>query len=173
MQGLDQILGSSGLDLATLGTRFGLSPEQTDSALGSLIPAVAGGLQKKADADDLAPVSSVAAGIDQPDPAAGNDILGHIFGSKDVSRQVADHAAGQTGVSSTVLKAMLPVVAAMVAKHVVGNSGGTGGGGLGGMLGSVLGGGGASGSGALGGLGGLLGGAGRANPLDQILARMR
>lgn len=173
MQGLDQILGSSGLELGGLGAKFGLSPEQTSAAMGSLMPAVVGGFQKKADAGDLDGVQNAAAGIDQPDASAGNDILGHIFGSKDVSRQVADHAAGQSGVSSTVLKAMLPVVAAMVAKHVAGSAGSAGGGmggGLGGMLGSVLGGGG----GGLGGLGGLLGGgAGGDNPLDQILARMR
>lgn len=176
MQGLDQILGSSGMDLGSLGTKFGLSPEQTNAAIGSLMPAVLGGFRKKADADDLAPVQDAAAAIDQPDTSAGNDILGHIFGNKDVSRQVADHAAGQSGVSSTVLKAMLPVVAAMVAKHFAANAGDGPGGGLGGMLGSILGGGG--GAGGLGGLGGMLGGltggaSAGANPLDQILARMR
>jgi Carboxypeptidase regulatory-like domain/Bacterial protein of unknown function (DUF937) len=40
-------------------------------------------------------------------------ILGHIFGSKDVSRQVASRASAQTGISESVLKGMLPVVAAM------------------------------------------------------------
>lgn len=173
MQGLDQLLGGSGMDIGALASKFGLSPEQTTAAMGSLMPAVLGGLQKKAEAGDLAGVQGAAAGIDQPDTAGGNDILGHIFGSKDVSRQVADHAAGQSGVSSTVLKAMLPIVAAMAVKHFAGGGGGAaGGGGLGGMLGSVLGGGGgAGGLGGLGGLGSLLGGG--ANPLDQILSRMR
>lgn len=175
MQGLDQVLGSSRMDLGGLGERFGLSPEQTTAAIGSLMPAIVGGFQKKADTGDLAGVESAASGIGQPEPAVGNDILGHIFGSKDVSRQVADHAAGQSGVSSTVLKAMLPIVAAMVAKHLAGGGGaargGAIGGGLGGMLSSILAGGGSVGS--LGGLGGLLGGIGGANPLDQILGRMR
>ena len=44
----------------------------------------------------------------------GNSILGHIFGSKDVSRAVAGHAAEQTGIGADVLKEMLPVVATMV-----------------------------------------------------------
>jgi hypothetical protein len=44
----------------------------------------------------------------------GNGILGHVFGSKDVSRQVASRAASQTGIGADVLKAMLPVVAAMM-----------------------------------------------------------
>ena len=169
MQAVDQMLGSTGLDLGALASRFGLSPEQTRSAMGSLMPAVLGGFQKKAESGDLAPVTSAAANMDQPDADAGNNILGHIFGSKDVSRQVADHAAAQTGgVSSSVMKAMLPVVAAMVAKHFA-NNGGTAGGGIGGMLGSLMGGSGTSGG--LGGLGAMLGGGG--NPLDAILGGRR
>ncbi len=152
MQGLDQIVGSSGIDLTSLATRFGLSPEQAKTAIGSLMPAVAGGFRKRAEANDLAPVTDTASNIDQLDTASGNDILGHIFGSKDVSRQVPDHAAGQSGLSTTVMKAMLPIVAAMVAKHVASKETGGGLGGLGGIFGS--------------------GGSGR-NPLDAILAGLR
>lgn len=130
--------------------------------MGSLIPAVAGGFQQRARTDTLGPVEDAANSIAQPDTASGNDVLGHIFGSKDVSRQVADHAAGQSGVSSTVLKAMLPIVAAMVAKHLATQSGG---GGIGGMLGSLLGPG-ANPDTAAGGPGGLFGGD---NPLSSIL----
>lgn len=126
MQGLDQILGSNGTDIGQLAARFGISPDQASAALGSLMPAVAGGMQRRADTGDLAPVEQAGSQIDQPSTSAGNDILGHIFGSKDVSRQVADHAAGQSGLSSTVMKAMLPVVAAMVAKHLAQNSDGAG-----------------------------------------------
>jgi hypothetical protein len=179
MQGLDAILGSSGMDVGALARQFGINPDQANSALGSLVPAIAGGFQKKADQGDLAPVAQAGSDIDQPDTAAGNDVLGHIFGDKDVSRQVADHAAGQTGLSTSVLKAMLPVVAAMVAKHVAANSAGgqqgeaSGlGGGLGGILGSVLSGG-ATGSGGMGGLGGLGAMLGGGNPLDAILAGRR
>ena len=177
MQGLDQVLGSSGMDVSSIATRFGISPDQAQSALGSLLPAVLGGFQKRAEANDIAPATDAVSGGEQPDTDTGNTVLGHIFGSKDVSKQVADHAEGQSGVSSTVLQAMLPIVAAMVAKHLAGQAGnaadGTpaGGGGLGGIIGSMQGGG--SGGSALGGLGGLLGGAGGGNPLDHILARMR
>jgi hypothetical protein len=45
--------------------------------------------------------------------ADGNAILGHILGSKDVSRKVASAASGKTGVSEGILKQMLPMVAAM------------------------------------------------------------
>ena len=44
----------------------------------------------------------------------GNDILGHIFGNKDVSRHVAKRASKETGLSGTLLKKMLPVVASMI-----------------------------------------------------------
>ena len=43
----------------------------------------------------------------------GNGILGHLLGSKDVSRQVATQASQKTGIDVGVLKKMLPMVAAM------------------------------------------------------------
>jgi hypothetical protein len=55
------------------------------------------------------------ASLTRPDTIAdGNGILSHIFGSKDVSRQVATRAAEKTGLGEGVLKSMLPVVAAMM-----------------------------------------------------------
>src|SRR5678816_3652813 len=41
------------------------------------------------------------------DVAPGNQLLGHIFGSKDVSRNVAQNAAAQTGLEPSVLKLSL------------------------------------------------------------------
>ena len=43
----------------------------------------------------------------------GNAILGHILGSRDVSRAVATNAASATGIGPDVLKRMLPVVATL------------------------------------------------------------
>lgn len=81
----------------------------------------------------------------------GNEILGQIFGSKDVSRGVADEVAGSTGLSSDLLKRMLPILAMAVVGYMMkqhgsdqapaeGQSGGGGlfGGALGGMLGQVV-----------------------------------
>jgi hypothetical protein len=51
------------------------------------------------------------------DPAAvanGNGILGHLLGSRAASSQVAQTASQQTGLSSDLLKSMLPVVATLV-----------------------------------------------------------
>src|SRR5690606_22252825 len=46
--------------------------------------------------------------------AEGNGILGHVFGSKDVSRQVAAQASARTGIGADVLKRLLPLAATMV-----------------------------------------------------------
>lgn len=167
MAGFDQILASSGTDLDGLKDKFGLSADQTEAALGSLLPAILGGFRNKVSAGDAADLDTAATGIDQPDTSIGNEILGHIFGSKDVSRQVAGDAAAKSGVSTSILKAMLPIVAAMVAKYFASGANGNPSGGLGGVLGSILGG------GQNGGLGGMLGGEAGTNPLDEILARFR
>ncbi|MCK0100148.1 DUF937 domain-containing protein [Qipengyuania sp. S6317L1] len=76
----------------------------------------------------------------------GNDILGNIFGSKDVSRSVAGEVAGLTGLDEGMLKKMLPILAMAVAGYMAkqagaGAGGGQqGGGALGGILGSIVGG---------------------------------
>ena len=76
----------------------------------------------------------------------GNQSLGHIFGSKDASRDVAAQASQQSGVDSSILKKLLPIVAGAVAMHYIthrGQGSATAGGSEpagGGILGSILGG---------------------------------
>lgn len=54
-----------------------------------------------------------------PTPAQpGNDILGQIFGSKDVSRGGAEEVAGSTGISPGVLERMLPILAMAVVGYM-------------------------------------------------------
>ncbi|HEX5777228.1 MAG TPA: DUF937 domain-containing protein, partial [Xanthobacteraceae bacterium] len=104
---------------------------------------------------------------------AGNDALGMVFGSKDVSRAVADQAQRASGIGSSILKQMLPVVVGMILSGLLKGLGGGGAqgrqipapqpmpqpgpgggghsGGLGDILGEILGGrvpGGSSGGGA-------------------------
>src|SRR5262245_1183652 len=118
--------GGGGVD--QLGKRFGLSEDQTSAALSMLVPALLAGVQRNTAQEggmtDL--LGALTSGnhsryLDQPevlnDTATtddGNSILGHIFGSKDVSRGVANRVSSETGISSAILKQMLPVVAAMV-----------------------------------------------------------
>jgi hypothetical protein len=118
---LDVILKTQdGAALQQLSSQFGLPPEQTQSALSALVPALAAGLQQ-----NMASEGGLAGGghqryLDDPSSLAdasstqdGNGILGHVFGSKDVSRQVAQRASDQTGIDVSTLKRMLPLVAAM------------------------------------------------------------
>ena len=44
----------------------------------------------------------------------GNSILGHILGSKEVSRELAGRAANNTGVDSGIIKKILPLIAGLV-----------------------------------------------------------
>lgn len=176
--------GNPQIDVGGLASQFGLSPDQANAAVGALLPAVLGGLQKSEQAGGLGQITNIVAGMGAPeqDVDNGNNILGQIFGSKDVSRQVASHASAQTGISDTILKAMLPIVAGLVAQQVSKKMGGGVMGGLAGsVLASMIGGGSAAaapqaGGGLgdiLGGLAGALGGGGQQasapNPLDAIL----
>jgi hypothetical protein len=119
---------SGGGAVQQVGQRFGLTEEQTSSALGQLVPALLAGLQNNtAQSGGLESLLGALNGgnhaqyLDRPEllteettAADGNSILGHIFGSKDVSRAVAARASEQTGIGSDILKQMLPVVATMV-----------------------------------------------------------
>ena len=111
-----------------LAQNFGLGEDQTVSALSNLIPALSQGLKQNLSSNDglQGLLSALGSGnhqrylddvstLGQPETIQdGNGILGHLLGSKDVSRQVASHAAAQTGLGEDLLKRMLPVVATMV-----------------------------------------------------------
>jgi hypothetical protein len=111
-----------------MGERFGLDEQQVASAVSALVPALAGGFQRNMTSEGGldALLGALGSGqhqryVDDPETLAqpetisdGNGILGHVFGSKDVSRQVAARAAAQTGIGEGILKQMLPMVAAMM-----------------------------------------------------------
>jgi len=156
------------MDYAELGRQFGLNEAQTRAAFEQLAPVVAAGIRRNNQTDDglgnlLKALQAGNHGHYADDPSAlqfdqvaddGNAILGRVFGSKDVSRGVANQAADLTGVGSAVLKKMLPVIAAIImgqlakgmsgggaARAPQGGSTGGSGGGLGDILGDILGGG--------------------------------
>lgn len=119
---------AGGAAVQQLGRQFGLSESQTGSALSQLVPALMAGLQHNTSQEGGmgALLGALGGGnhgqyLDNPGLLGeestrqdGNSILGHIFGSKDVSRAVAGNAAQQTGISADILKQMLPLVATMV-----------------------------------------------------------
>jgi hypothetical protein len=161
----------------------------------ALLPAVIGGFRKQTDAGGggdtgLGSLIGMLGGLgggalaanvigpEETDVSKGNEVLGQIFGSKDVSRTVAGHAASQTGIDPEMLKKMLPILAMLVGGYLSARAQGTGadqsGGGLGGLgslIGAITGGGQqqAAPAGGLGGLGALLDLDGDGNPLDDIL----
>jgi hypothetical protein len=126
--------------ISEIARKFDLSEEQTRGAVGALIPSLSRGLQhhsnKEIGVGDI--LDALGKGghekyLDKPEILAkkettddGNSILGHIFGNKDVSRNVAKDAANKTGLGSSIMKKMLPIVASMVmaslSKKVFGGS---------------------------------------------------
>ena len=127
---------NGGQNVEALAQQFGLSGGQATSVLSQLLPALAHGVQnnvsQEGGLDGL--LGALTGGnhsqyVDDPstltDPSAvddGNGILGHLLGNKDASSALAQHVAGNTGLSDTLIKQMLPVVASMamgaMAKHM-------------------------------------------------------
>lgn len=189
--------------IAAIANQLGIPPAMAEAGASALLPAIVGGFSKQAEAPGGAGGTGgglgsligmlgglggagLAANVLGPEPTEvdkGNDVLGQIFGSKDVSRTVATHASNQTGIDPALLKKMLPILAMLVAGYMAHAGGAQQGeqssGGIGGMLGSVLGsvlGGGAAAAPASTGMGGMLGsllgmatGSGSSNALDEII----
>ena len=169
----------------SMAKELGVDENDVKSGAAALLPAILGGFKNQAQAQPagLAGLGGLLSQLGgggllddvlSPQPtnvSRGNDVLGQIFGSKDVSRTVAQDAAAKSGVSPSILKKMLPMLAMLVTGYMARQHGGGaasgGGGGLGGLLGGLLGGG-SAGTGG-GGLGSMFGGTGGGNPLDDIL----
>ncbi len=114
--------------IGQIAKQFGLPEDKAREAVGALVPSLTRGLQHRTrediGVDDLIKALNVGEHsryLDEPEilekPETiddGNSILGHIFGSKEVSRSVAKHAGQQTGLGSSLMKKMLPIVASMV-----------------------------------------------------------
>lgn len=179
---LSDIFAQSG-GLQSIARELGISESEAATGAAALTPAILGGIQKQtqsqpAGLEGLGGLLGQLGGgglldnLISPEPtdvSKGNNVLGQIFGSKEVSRTVAQHASSQSGLSPQVLKKMLPLLAMLVTGYLAKkrSSGAAvpqqgGGGGLGGLLGGLLGGGG-------GGLGSMFG-SGGGNPLDDILS---
>ena len=196
--------------LQSIAKELGVSETQATSAAEALAPAILGGFKKQAQSqpgglEGLGGLLGLAAqnpqlvqigggglldqvlGPQPTDVSRGNDVLGQIFGSKDVSRAVAQNAASQSGLDPSLLRKMLPMLAMLVTGYMAKQAGGGAasaqqdpsagglgglGGGLGGLLGGLLGGGGGGagqGAPASGGLASMLDLNGDGNPLDDIM----
>lgn len=206
MQQITDLLARVG-GLQSMARELGVSESQAASGADALIPAILGGFKKQAQSqpsglEGLGGLLGQLGGgslFDQvlspqpTDTSRGNEVLGQIFGSKEVSREVAQNASVQSGLPPDLLKKMLPMLAMLVAGFMarqggaaqapsqdsdLGGLGGLGaamaggqGGGLGGLLGGLLGGGGGAPAAAPqgGGLASMLDLNGDGNALDDIL----
>ncbi len=125
---LDMIMqAQGGASAQQAGASLGLDQSQTQSAIAALLPAISSALKKNTQnpqglAGLLGALQNGNHGqyLEQPELMGrdetitdGNAILGHLFGSKDVSRAVAGHAAQKTGIGPDLLKKLLPMVATM------------------------------------------------------------
>jgi hypothetical protein len=173
--------------LQQMASELGISEGQAASGAAALAPAILGGFKKQAQTqpgglEGLGGLLTQLGGggllddvlASKPtDVGRGNEVLGQIFGSKDVSRAVAQNAASQSGLDPSVLKKMLPMLAMLVAGFLArqrttagaGAQPSSGGGGLSGVLGGLFGG----QAGGIGGLASMLDMDRDGNPLDDIL----
>lgn len=155
---------------SSIARELGISPQQVETGAAALLPAIVGGFKKQVQTqptglaglggllgalggggllDDV--LASHPTNVDR-----GNNVLGQIFGSKEVSRNVAQNASAKTGLDPGLLKKMLPMLAMLVAGYLAkqrpeADAPAT--------------------AGRRGGLGGLLDLDGDGNPLDDILGR--
>jgi hypothetical protein len=185
---ITEILAQAG-GLQAMAKDLGMSEADAARGAAALAPAILGGFKKQAQAqpaglEGLGGLLGQLGGgglLDNllgPQPTdvnRGNDVLGQIFGSKEVSRTVAQNAAARSGLDPSILKKMLPMLAmaitGLMAKQQATGAGtavASSGGGIGGLLGGLLGGN-AGGSSGLAGLASMLDLDGDGNPLDDIL----
>jgi len=125
---IDLLAGSQNNPAVTqLARQFGLNPEQIRDVIGQVAPALGQGLARNTSAagglDSL--INALQKGshsryVDQPDSLGqadtvqdGNNILGHILGSKDISRALAGRAGASTGISPDIIKQLLPLIASL------------------------------------------------------------
>lgn len=113
----------SGAAVANLSRQFGLSPTDTQRAVEALLPAFSMGLQRAAQNPAMLPPLLAMMGSGQYTPffdnaagprgaASGGDVLAQVFGSPEVTRQIAQQASSMTGIGVQVLQEMMPVIGA-------------------------------------------------------------
>ncbi|MCI5078460.1 DUF937 domain-containing protein [Oricola sp.] len=111
--------------VAQMARQFGMNNAQMEQAIAALMPAFSTGLKRNA-SDPMGVgnfLQALATGnhakyfedmtkaFTPAGVSEGNGILGHLFGSKEVSRAVAAQAAAATGIGQEILKQMLPIMA--------------------------------------------------------------
>ena len=125
---LDALVGGQGnAAIGQIAKQFGIDETQVRAVIGQLAPVLGQGMARKAQGSGgldslIGALQKGSHGKYLDDPSIlgnassteeGNNILGHILGSKDVSRALAGKAAAQTGLSADIIKQILPLVASL------------------------------------------------------------
>lgn len=128
MNFMDLLNNAGGQDsLGQLGSKLGIGSSDMSGLVGAVAPALMRGFQQQTtSAAGLGALQAALAKGDHqrylnaPELMAseearddGNKILGHVFGSKDVSRNVAAQAAQNTGIDASLIKKALPLLAGL------------------------------------------------------------
>lgn len=122
-----QLLNATGQQdqmLKAVAGQFGLDDQEANLVVNGIMGALSGGVQNQVQQGGLKDVAELANNkqsqeyVEQAQTIAnardnGNNILGQLLGSKDVSRQIASALSKQSGVSPDLIQLMLPNVATM------------------------------------------------------------
>jgi hypothetical protein len=127
MKLLDVIVNAQGSPVQQMARNYGVNEQTVTDVIGQFIPALTNGMKRNIDAGGLDGLMAALNNgghdryLDEPGAMQqneavvdGNNILGHLLGDKSVSRELASRTSQQTGVSSDLLKQMLPGVAGLV-----------------------------------------------------------
>jgi hypothetical protein len=124
---LESLLGGNNQQLVRqLANTVGLDEASVNQVVNQLMPVISKSIQQNigqsgAVSGLLNSLGQYQQYVEQPERLAepvaideGNAVLGEVFGSKDVSRQVASHVAEKTNVDSSLVKQLLPMAATIV-----------------------------------------------------------
>ncbi|TCL75776.1 DUF937 domain-containing protein [Rhizobium sp. BK251] len=115
----------NGAAMDAMAKQFNLAQEQATKAMAALMPAFSSGLRRSTENpyDFMSLMQSVGTGnygkyfedmsraFTPEGISDGNNILGQLFGSKEVSKAIAAQAAQMTGIGQEIYKKMLPAMA--------------------------------------------------------------
>jgi hypothetical protein len=119
----------NGQAVAEICREYGLTPEETQAAVAALLPAISMGLKRATETPEglgnlfalMAQRPGLYASYEDPRAsfspqarAAGNEVLSQMFGSPDASRAIAAQAQNLSGVTSAILKKLLPVIVSFI-----------------------------------------------------------
>lgn len=123
----------NGKAVEAFSSQLGVAQEQAAKAFAALLPAFSTGLKRSsANPYDFTQLmqslmsgnyakyfEDISAAFSPQGIHDGNDFMKNIFGSKDVSRAVAEQAAQATGIAQDMLQAMMPAMASAVAGGIM------------------------------------------------------